>query len=328
MNRREFIAWIGSSAAWPVVGRAQPAERMRRIGILGGAIVGDTNLHALLAVFRQRLQELGWTEGSNLRFDDRWAGGDRALIRKQAAELVALKPDVILAIGSGAVGPLQQITRTVPIVFTGSVDPVGGGIVASLARPGGNITGFAMFEYGLAGKWPELLKRIAPATTRVAVLRDPAQFAAGGQLGAVQAVAPFFAIEVTPLDVRDADGIERAVTEFAQRPNGALIVVGGYLPVIHRHTIIALAARHRLPTIYFDRLFVDSGGLVSYGSKTSDVYVRAASYVDRILKGEKPADLPVQAPTKYELVLNMKTAKALGVEVPPGLLALADEVIE
>ena len=186
MRRREFIAGIGGATAWPVVGRAQPAERMRRIGILGGAIVGDTNLHALLAVFRQRLQELGWTEGSNLRFDDRWAGGDRALIRKQAAELVALKPDVILAIGSGAVGPLQQITRTVPIVFTGSVDPVGGGIVASLARPGGNITGFAMFEYGLAGKWPELLKRIAPATTRVAVLRDPAQFAAGGQLGAVR----------------------------------------------------------------------------------------------------------------------------------------------
>jgi putative ABC transport system substrate-binding protein len=223
---------------------------------------------------------------------------------------------------------LQQVTRTVPIVFTGVIDPVGGGFVESLARPGGNITGFALFDYGLAGKWPELLKRIAPATTRVAVLRDPTQFSAGGQLGAIQAVAPFFAIEITPLDVRHTDEMERAVTEFAQRSNGALIVVGGYLAYIHRHTIIALAARHRLPTIYFSRLFVDNGGLVSYGPKARDAYVQAASYVDRILKGEKPADLPVQTPTKYELVLNMKTAKALGIEVLPTLLAGADEVIE
>jgi putative ABC transport system substrate-binding protein len=239
-----------------------------------------------------------------------------------------LQPDVILALGSAATGPLQQITRTIPIVFAGSVDPVGGGFVASLARPGANITGFAMFEYGLAGKWPELLKRIAPATTRVAVLRDPALFASGGQLGAVQAVASFFGIEITPLDVHDADEIERAVTEFAQRSNGALIVLASYLAIIHRPTIIALAAQHRLPTIYPDRRFVDSGGLVSYGPNLVDQSLHAASYVDRILRGEKPADLPVVLPTKYELVLNMKTAKALGIEVPPNLLAVADEVIE
>jgi putative ABC transport system substrate-binding protein len=328
MRRRDFIVGLGA-AAWPVVARAQQGDRMRRIGVMEpGSAENDPVAQMRLSAFRQALQELGWTEGRNVRFDYRWPSGDRELIRKDAAELVALAPDVILADGAGAVGPLQQATRTVPIVFTGTVDPVAGGFVESLARPGGHTTGFILFEYSLAGKWAELLKQIVPLVKRAAVVRDPSQFAGGGQLGAVQAVAPFFALEVSPIDVRTPDEIERAIAAFAGQSNGGLIVLASNMANINRHVIIAMAARHRLPAVYSGRHYVDDGGLMSYGPDRIEPFRRAAGYVDRILKGEKPSDLPVQAPTKYELVINAKTAKTLGLEVPAALLARADEVIE
>jgi putative ABC transport system substrate-binding protein len=327
MRRREFIILLGgAAAAWPLSARAQQPERMRRIGVLMSTRADDPEGQTRIAAFLGGLQQLGWTDGRNVEINARWATGD-AEGRKYAAELVALAPDVILGTGL-YVGSLQQVTQTVPIVFVLVADPVGAGFVASLARPGGNATGFSFSEYGISGKWLELLKQIAPSVTRVAVLRNPADPAGTGQWGAIQSVAPSFGVELIPLGVRDPSEIERAVTEFARGSNGGLIVVAGGLVIVHRELIIALAARHRLPAVYFNRMYVTGGGLISYGPENFDQYRRAASYVDRILKGEKPADLPVQAPTKYELLINLKTAKALGIEAPPTLLACADEVIE
>jgi putative tryptophan/tyrosine transport system substrate-binding protein len=330
VKRREFITLLGgAAAAWPLAARGQQqSERMRRIGVLHALAVDDAEGQARLAAFAQRLQESGWTIGRNVRMDTRWAAGDSERIRGYAAELVALAPDVILAIGAPATGSLLQATRTVPIVFVNTTDPVGSGFVDSLSQPGGNATGFLLFEYGISGKWLELLKEIAPRVTRVAVLRDSALTAGSGQLGAIQAVAPSFGVELRPVDVRDVREIERAVGTFARTPGGGLIVTGSSLAVVHRDLIVTLAARHKLPAIYFQRVYVTGGGLISYGPDQIDQFRRAAGYVDRILKGEKPADLPVQAPTKYELVINLKTAKALGLDVPPTLLARADEVIE
>ena len=329
MNRREFITLLGSAAAaWPLAARAQQKERVRRIGVLNTFAAEDPEGQARIGAFLQGLQEWGWAVGRNVRIEYRWAAGDAERIRKYAAELVALAPDVILAAGGAVVAPLLQATSTVPIVFAQTPDPVGAGFVASLARPGGNATGFTIFEYGISGKWVELLKEIAPRVTRVAVLRDPAISSGTGQLGAIQSVAPSFGVELSPLNMRDAPEIERAVTAFAQSSNGGLLVTGSALATVHRDLIITLAARHRLPAVYPVRFFVSSGGLISYGPDSVDPYRRAAAYVDRILKGEKPADLPVQAPTKYELVINLKTAKALGLTVPETLLARADEVIE
>jgi putative ABC transport system substrate-binding protein len=328
VRRRDFITLLCSAATWPLGARAQQPEHVRQIGVLGNLATGDPQGQARLAAFRQGLQQLGWTDGRNVRLDIRWAAGDVDRFRKYAAELVALAPDVILSTGSPSAAALQQATRTVPIVFVTVVDPVGSGFVDSLARPGGNITGFTLFEYSISGKWLELLKEIAPSTTRVAVIRDPALAAGGGQFGAVQAVAPSVGIDVTPVNVRDAGEIERAIMAFAHFPNGGLIVTGSTLATVHRDLIVALAARKKLPAVYTERYFAAAGGLISYGPDIVDQYRRAASYVDRILKGEKPADLPVQAPTKYELVINLKTAKALGLQVPPTLLARADEVIE
>ena len=301
---------------------------MRRIGVLLPGTADDAEYQARMAAFLQGLQQLGWTDGRNVRIDTRWAAGDANLIRKYVAELIALAPDVILAPGTTTMGPLLQATRTVPIVFTTLLDPVGAGFVDSLARPGGNATGFIAFEYGLSGKWLELLKQIAPSLTRVAILRDPATAAGIGQFAAIQSVAPSFAVELRPIDVREAGEIERAVTTFARSSNGGLIVTAGSGSVIHGDLIITLAARHKLPAVYGDRHFVTGGGLISYGPDRVDQYRQAAGYIDRILKGEKPADMPVQAPTKYQLVINLKTAKALGLTVPPTLLASADEVIE
>jgi putative ABC transport system substrate-binding protein len=301
---------------------------MRRIGVLMTLAADDLQGQARLVAFVQGLQESGWTDGRNVRIDIRWGAGSAERMRGYAAELVALAPDVILATGSVTVGPLLQATRAVPIVFVVVPDPVGAGFVNNLARPGGNATGFLQFEYVLSGKWLELLKQIAPGITRAAVLRDPAISAGIGQFGAIQAVAPALGVEVIPINVRDAGEIEDAITAFARSSNGGLIVTGSTLAIVHRELIITLAARHKLPAVYYERFFVSSGGLSSYGPNLVDQYRRAAGYVDRILKGEKPADLPVQAPTKYELVINLKTAKALGLEVPPTLLARADEVIE
>ena len=296
MKRREFITLLGgAAAAWPLAARAQQPERMRRIGVLMSLAADDPEGQARVAAFLQGLQQLGWTDGRNVRIDTRWGAGDADRSRKYAAELVALAPDVILASGGSAVGPLLQATRTVPIVFTQTPDPVGAGFVASLARPGGNATGFTMFEYGMSGKWLELLKQIAPGVTRAAVLRDPAIPAGIGQFGAIQAVAPSFGVEVSPIDVRDAAEIERAIAAFARGSNGGLIVTSSGLAPVHRDLIITLAARHRLPAVYSYRYFVTDGGLISYGPDSIDPYRRAAGYVDRILKGEKPADLPVQA---------------------------------
>jgi putative ABC transport system substrate-binding protein len=329
MKRREFIALLGgAAAAWPVAARAQQGEPMRRIGVLMSTGADDPEGQARLAAFQQGLQQLGWTVGRNVRIDSRWPAGDSERLRRYAAELVALSPDVILATGSAATGPLLQATRTVPIVFVIVPDPVGAGFVNSLSRPGGNATGFIQFEYGISGKWLELLKQIAPAVTRAAILRDAAISAGIGQFGAIQAVAPSVGVEVSPVNVRDADEIERAITDFARSANAGLIITGSALAVVHRHLIITLAAKHRLPAVYFQRILVADGGLISYGADTLDQYRRAVSYVDRILKGEKPADLPVQSPTKYELVVNLKTAKALGLEMPATVLARADEVIE
>jgi putative ABC transport system substrate-binding protein len=290
--------------------------------------VDDPDGQARNAAFLQELHQFGWTDGRNVRIDTRWSAGDVDRIRKHVAEFVAFLPDVIVASGSATVGPLLQATRTVPIVFVNVPDPVGAGYVDSLARPGGNATGFILFEYGISGKWLELLKQISPGVTRAAVIRDPAITGGIGQFGAIQSAAPSLGLEVNPVNVRDAAEIERAVAAFARTPNGGLIVTGSALAVVHRELIIALAARHKLPAVYFRRQFVTDGGLMSYGPDIIDQYRRAAGYVDRILKGEKPADLPVQAPTKYELMINLKAAKALGLEVPPTLLARADEVIE
>jgi ABC-type uncharacterized transport system substrate-binding protein len=329
MKRRVFITLIGgAAAAWPHAARAQQVERMPRIGVLLNLAENDPEGKARLGAFLQGLQQLGWTIGRNVQIEYRWGAGDPDRTRGYAAELAALAPDVILATGSAALGQLLQATRTVPIVFTQTLDPVGGGFVDSLARPGGNATGFLTFEYSLSGKWLELLKQIIPGMTRAAVLRDAADPAGTAQFGAIQSVAPSFGVELSPVNVRDAGEIERAVTAFARSSNGGLIVVAGGLVIVHRELIIALAARHRLPAVYFNRIYVTGGGLISYGPENFDQYRRAAGYVDRILKGEKPADLPVQAPTKYELLINLKTAKALGLTVPPTLLARADEVIE
>src|SRR5215472_2105610 len=327
-KRREFIMLLGGAAAWPLAAHAQQSERMRRIGVLQSLAADDPEGQARLAAFAQGLQQSVWTFGRNVQIDTRWAAGDAERFRRYAAELVAPAPDVILAVGAAAVGPLQQATRTVPIVFVNTSDPVGAGFVESLARPGGNATGFLLYEYGTSGKWLELLKEIAPRVTRVAVLRDSALAAGIGQLGAIQAVAPSFGVELRPVDVRDAPETERAVAAFARASDGGLIVTGSTLALVHRDLIVTLAARHKLPAVYFQRVFVTSGGLISYAPDQIDQFRRAGGYVDRILKGEKPADLPVQAPTKLELVINLNTARALGIEVPPSLLARADEVIE
>ena len=327
-SRRKFIALIGGAAAWPLAARAQQGEPMRRIGALMSTAADDPEGQARIAAFQQGLQQFGWTIGRNVRIDSRWPVGDSERTRRYAAELVALAPDVILATGSAAAAPLLQATRTVPVVFVIVPDPVGAGFVNSLARPGGNATGFIQFEYGISGKWLELLKQIAPGVTRAAILRDPAITGGIGQFGAIQAVAPSLGVEASPINVRAADEIERAVADFARAPNGGLIITGSALAIFHRHLIIALAAKHRLPAVYFQRTLVADGGLISYGADVLDQYRRAASYVARILKGEKPADLPVQTPTKYELVINLKTAKALSLEIPSSVLARADEVIE
>jgi putative tryptophan/tyrosine transport system substrate-binding protein len=328
LRRRQFLTLLGGSAAsWPLAARAQQRE-MRRIGVLMALASDDPEGQARLAAVAQGLQQSGWTVGQNVRVDYRWSGGNADNMRKYAAELVALAPDVILAHSSQAVAPLLQATRTVPIVFTAVSDPVGAGYVDSLARPGGNATGFLVWEYSIAGKWLELLKEIAPRVTRAAVLRESAIAAGPALFGVIQAAAPSLGVELRPVDVRDAGEIERAITAFAQGANGGLIVTGSTLAAVHRDLIVTLAARHKLPAVYFGRHFVTGGGLISYGPDFVDQHRRAAGYVDRILKGEKPADLPVQAPTKYELVINLKTAKALGIEIPPTLLARADEVIE
>jgi putative tryptophan/tyrosine transport system substrate-binding protein len=329
IERRKFLATLGSAAAaWPLAARAQQPERVRRIGVLMNLAESDPETRARRAAFLQALQELGWSEGRNVRIDYRWGVGDSDRHRKNAAELVAHEPDIILAHGSPIVRALLEATRTVPIVFVSTADPVGGGFVDSLARPGGNATGFMLYEYGLSGKWLELLREIAPRVTRVAVIRDARQVSGGGQLGAIQAVAHLFGVELRPVDVRDPDEIERDLAAFALQPNGGLIVTAAAFAQIHRDRIITIAARLRLPAVYPYRFMVTSGGLISYGPDLVDQYRRAAGYVDRILKGEKPADLPVQAPVKFEMVINRKTAKALGLEVPPTLLARADEVIE
>jgi len=328
LRRREFMTLLGGAAAWPLAARAQQADRVRRIGVLMSTAASDPEGQARIAAFLHELQQLGWTEGRNVRIDARWGGGDTDDVRKYAAELVAIAPDVIMASGGSVAGPLLQVTRTVPIVFTLTPDPVGAGFVDSLARPGGNATGFTNLEYGLSGKLLELLKEIAPRVTRAAVLRDPVIPQGIGVWGALQTAAPLVGIEMSPVNVRDAGEIERAVTTFARQPNGGLIVPGSGLANVHRDLIITLAARHKLPAVYTGRYFVTGGGLISYGADSIDPHRRAAGYVDRILKGENPSDLPVQAPAKYELVINLKTAKALGLEVPSTLLATADEVIE
>ena len=318
----------GAAATWPLAARAQQRERMRRIGMLVSLAADDQQAQVRNAAFLQGLANLGWNVGRNLQIDYRWGGGDSARYTSYAAELAALAPEVILAVGGSVVGPLQQATRTVPIVFLLVTDPVSSGYVASLARPGGNATGFTQWEFGISAKWIELLKEIAPRVKRVAVLYEPAQPAGFGQVGALQSVAPSLGIEISPVGARDAPGIEQAIADFARGPNGGLVVLPSAPSVIHRALIIELAARHKLPAVYPFRLFVTGGGLIYYGPDEVEQFRQAASYVDRILKGEKPADLPVQAPTKYELAINLKTAKALGLTVPPALLARADEVIE
>jgi putative tryptophan/tyrosine transport system substrate-binding protein len=327
-RRRDFITLLGGAAVvWPLAARAQQPERVRRIGVLMHLAADDLEGQARLAAFLQGSQQLGWIDGRNVRIDTRWGASD-ADRRRYARELVALAPDVILASTTQAMMALQPATRTVPIVFSNVTDPVAAGFVDSLARPGGNATGFTLFEYGISAKWLELLKEIAPRVTRAAVIRDSTNPAGIGQFAAIQSLAPAHAVEVSPVVVRDSGDIERAVTTFARSPNGGLIVTASGLRVSDTNLVVTLAARYRLPTVYPFRSFVTSGGLICYGPSSTDEYGRAAGYVDRILKGEKPADLPVQAPTKYELVINLKTAKALGLEVPPTLLARADEVIE
>ena len=327
MRRREFITLLGGAAAWPLPARGQQGGRVRRIGTLTG--IGDEpTMQARIAAFRQGLQELGWSDGGNLQIDYRWGEGDAEKTRKAAAELAALAPDVILAIGYPATERLIQATHTVPIVFVIVPDPVGSGFVDSLSRPGGNVTGFMQFEYSLSGKWLELLKEIAPGITRAGVLWDPAIAAGIGQFAIIQSVAASFGIELSPVYVRDSSSIERGVSAFARFPHGGLIVTASASTIFHRDLIVALAAEHKLPAVYNTRDFVTLGGLISYGANYTDQFRRAAVYVDRILRGQQPAELPVQAPTKYELVINLKTANALGLDVPTTLLARADEVIE
>jgi putative ABC transport system substrate-binding protein len=329
VRRRDFIGLIGgAAAALPLGAHAQPAERMRRIGILLAATSDDAEFQAWVGAFLQALALLGWTIGRNVRIDTRWATANAGEIRRHATELAALAPDVILAHGASTVGPMLQATHTVPIVFPIATDPVAAGFVESLARPGGNATGFMSTEYSIGGKWLELLKQTAPGVTRTAVLRDTTQGSGTSQFAAIQSVAPSLSVEVNPLNMRDAGEIERAVTAFAQSPGGGLIVTAGAAATRHRDLIIALAARHKLPAVYHARFMAAGGGLMSYGPDFIDQYQRAAGYVDRILKGEKPANLPVQAPDMYELVINLKTAKALGLAIPPAVLARANEVIE
>jgi putative tryptophan/tyrosine transport system substrate-binding protein len=329
VRRREFITLLGgTAAAWPLAARAQQAERVRRIGVLLPAVADDPEWQARVGAFLQALALLGWTIGRNVRIDIRWATTNDGEIHRHATELAALAPDVILAGGATPAGPLLQATSIVPIVFTFGIDPVGAGLVDSLARPGGNATGFMSYEFSIGGKWLELLKEIAPGVTRVAVLRDATQAFAMSLFAAMQAVAPSLGVEVIPVNMRNAGEIEQSVETFARSPNGGLIPVGSAAAVRHRELILTLAARHKLPAVYWERFFVVAGGLMSYGPDLVEQFRQAAGYVDRILKGEKPADLPVQAPTKYGLVLNLKTAKALGLNVPPTLLARADEVIE
>jgi putative ABC transport system substrate-binding protein len=327
MRRRDFIKVIaGSAAAWPLAARARQGERMRRIGVLWSTAADDPAAQERYAAFLQALQQLGWTDGHNVHIDAHWAAGNVA--DKYAAELVAQTPDVIMCEGSPSTSALLQATSTVPIVFTAVVDPVGAGFVDSLSRPGGNVTGFMLFEYGLSGKWLELLKEIAPNVTRAVVLRDPAIAAGAGQFAVIQTVAPSAGVEVSAINVRDPAEIERRIAAAAQTSNNGLIATASALTVVHRDLIIKLAAQYKLPAVYEEQYFADSGGLISYGPKEIDEFPRAAAYVDRILKGEKPADLPVQAPTKYDLSVNLKTAKALGLSVPQSILARADEVIE
>ena len=331
MRRRDFVrAIIGSATAWPLTLRAQQSKPkpMRRVAALMPYSANDPQAQNRNAAFLQGLQQLGWTVGQNVQIDYRWAAGSADDTRKYAAELVALAPDVIFAAGAAGVEPLRRVTRTVPIVFVMVPDPVGAGFVNSLARPGGNVTGFTVFDYSIAAKWLALLKEIAPNTTRAAVLRDPAITGGIGQWAAIQSVSSAMGIEVTPISLLDAGEMENAVTDFTHSPNGGLIVTGSALTVVRRDLIIALAARYRLPAVYYDRYYVAAGGLISYGSDNVEQFRLAAAYVDRVLKGEKPADLPVQTATKYELIINLKTAKALGLDVPPALLARADEVIE
>jgi putative ABC transport system substrate-binding protein len=330
MRRREFIKVIaGSAAAWPLVAHAQQSERMRRIGVLTGAgLDADEDMQARIGAFQQGLQQLGWTNGQNVQIDIRRGAGDADRLRRYAEELVGLAPDVIFTTGASGVAPLLKATRTVPVVFTNVVDPVGAGFVDSLARPGGNVTGFVSFEYSLSVKWLELLKEVAPRVTRVAVIRDPEISAGTGQFGAIQGAASSLGLELIAVNPREASEIERAIGAFARTPNGGLITTSSALAIIHRDLIIGLADKHKLPAVYHRRVFPASGGLISYGPDVIDFSRRAAGYVDRIPKGEKPADLPVQAPSKYELVVNPKTAKALGLIIPPAVLARADEVIE
>jgi putative tryptophan/tyrosine transport system substrate-binding protein len=329
MRRREFITLLGGAAtAWPVAARAQQDQRVRRIGVLMPYSADDPESKTRLGAFMLALQSLGWTVGRNVQIEYRWAGGNTNNLRTFAAELAALAPDVILANGAAAVGHLLEATRTVPIVFPVSINPVAAGFVTSLARPGGNVTGFMTFEYTIAGKWLELLKQIAPGVTRAAVLYDPDISQGAGQLDLIAAAAPSLGVQVSPVGERGAPEIERAVAAFARSGNGSLIVTASAVALVHRELIVTLAARHKLPAVYFERSFATAGGLIAYGADIVDQYRRSAGYVDRILKGEKPADLPVQAPTKYHLAINLKTAKALGLTVPPTLLARADEVIE
>jgi ABC-type uncharacterized transport system substrate-binding protein len=329
IGRRELITLIGGAAAnWPLAARAQQGERVRRIGALLPATADDPQRQAWFGAFLQGLAQSDWIIGRNVQIDTRWATANVDAVRRHAAELAALAPDVILASGASTVGPLLQATRTVPIVFAAVADPVGAGFVNSLAQPGGNTTGFMAFEYSISGKWLELLKQIAPSVTRVAVLRDSSITSGIGQFGVIQAMAPLLMVEVSHVNVRDATEIERSIISFARFSNGGLIITAGGLPYIHLNLIVKLAAQHRLPAVYFERAFAAAGGLMSYGPDLVDQFRRAAGYVDRILKGEKPADLPVQAPTKYDLIVNLKTAKAIGLNVPSTLLARADEVIE
>jgi putative ABC transport system substrate-binding protein len=328
MRRRAFITLLGGAAAWPLAARAQQTERMRHIAVLASLAADDPEGQTRFKAFVQGLAQLGWEEGRNVRIDTRWGAGNAERIRRYAAELVALAPDVILAFGGTVVGPLLQLTRAVPIVFTQAVDPVGAGFTESLARPGGNVTGFTVFEFGMGTKWLGLLKEIAPGVTRAAVVRDPSLPGGTGQFGAIQGAAPSFGVELSPVGVRDANEIERAIAAFARGSNGGMIVLTSAPALVNRELITKLAALHRLPAVYTDRIFVSGGGLISYGPDRIEQVRGAAGYVDRILKGEKPADLPVQAPTKYELVINLKTAKALGIDVPQALIARADEVIE
>jgi putative tryptophan/tyrosine transport system substrate-binding protein len=329
MRRRDFIKVIaGSATAWPLVARAQQGEHMRRIGVLMSIGADDPEASALVEAFSQGLAEAGWVIGRNARIDYRWFQGNAETARAYAAELLALKPDLILASATPGAIAVKQLTRTVPIVFTRVADPVGAGIVANLARPGGNITGFMVYDFSFGGKWVDLLKEIAPHVTRVAVFRDDTNPAGIGQFAVIQAMATSVGLQVTPVAVHNSDEISSTVEAFAHSPNGGAIVTGGALNTVHRDLILKLIARYKLPAIYYDRVSVADGGLISYGPDFPDQFRRAAGYVDRILKGEKPGDLPVQAPTKYELVINLKTAKALGLTVPQSLLARADEVIE